>query len=197
MNDERVYTWLSGPPFPYHPEHAEQFISRVKPNCDHGTKELMGAVGTAEPIKLTHFPVRFIREVQEDGSDVLLGDIGIDRCADVEDLLEKSRHSNEVNLALPAGHPEIVWTIGNYLVSSHHGRGIMSDAVDTMVNDLGRPYLGVRNIVTTTFFGNEGSMRVFVKNGFNLTHRLVDHVEVRGVTHSLNVFECRFSEQSH
>lgn len=75
-------------------------------------RELTEALKTKEPIKLTHFPVRFIREVQEDGSEVFLGDIGIDRCADMESLLGEPKHSNEENLALPAGHPEIIWTIG-------------------------------------------------------------------------------------
>ncbi len=84
----------------------------------------------------------------------------------------------------------------DYLLSSHHGRGIMSDAVDTMIHDLGRPYLRVENIVSTTFFGNDGSMKVFLKNGFELTRRLANHVEVRGKTYSLNVFEYRFSEQN-
>lgn len=85
----------------------------------------------------------------------------------------------------------------DYLVSGHHGRGIMSDAVNTMINELGRPYLGVRDIVATTFFRNEGSMKVFLKNGFVLTRRLADHGKVRGETYSLNVFESHFSEEDH
>jgi RimJ/RimL family protein N-acetyltransferase len=83
----------------------------------------------------------------------------------------------------------------DYLVPSHHGRGIMTDAVDTIINDLGRPYLGVRHIVVTTFVGNEASMKVFLKNSFVFTHQLVDHVETKGKMQSLNVLERHFLEE--
>jgi RimJ/RimL family protein N-acetyltransferase len=70
----------------------------------------------------------------------------------------------------------------------------MSDAYDTLINDLGRPYLGVRHIVGTTFFGNEGSVKVFLKNNFILTRQLPDHVEVKGKLQSFNVLESHFVE---
>lgn len=60
----------------------------------------------------------FLREVQEDGSDIFLGVVRIDRCDHVETLMENPKHTNEENLALPAGHPEIVWTIASELVAS-------------------------------------------------------------------------------
>jgi hypothetical protein len=39
---------------------------------------------------------------------------------------------------------------------------------DTLINELGRPYLGVRHIVVGTLFNNEASKKVFSKNGFVL-----------------------------
>lgn len=69
----------------------------------------------------------------------------------------------------------------------------MTDAVDTLINNLARPCMGVRSIVAGAFFGNEGSMKVFLKNGFSLTRRLVDYVEARGKVESLNVLECHYA----
>jgi hypothetical protein len=50
--------------------------------------------------------------VQEDGSDIFLGDIGLDRCAEVEELMENPKVDNATNLSLPPGHPDVVWTLG-------------------------------------------------------------------------------------
>lgn len=194
LNDERVHVWLKGPPYPYTEEHARQFIDLIKSNCDQGIQELLEAETEENaPLILSHFPVRYLREVQEDGSDIFLGDIGIDRCADVEGLIENPKVDNAANLSLPSGHPDIVWTIGYFLVPSYHGQGIMSDACDTLINDLGRPHLGVRNIVTTTFLENEASMKVFLKNDFKLTRQIADRMWVKGKLRSFNVFECHFA----
>ncbi|KAJ7242581.1 acyl-CoA N-acyltransferase [Mycena haematopus] len=53
LNDERVIHWLSSPPYPYLPEHAEWFLNHIKPIL----KIVDGC------------PVRTIREVREDGTE--------------------------------------------------------------------------------------------------------------------------------
>ena len=63
-------------------------------------------------------PVRAIREVQEDGSDIYIGDIGISRCKYGELIVlhgmewENGPESKEVNDSLEVGDPRILWAIG-------------------------------------------------------------------------------------
>lgn len=54
----------------------------------------------------------------------------------------------------------------DYLAASHHGRGIMSAALGTLIRYWGIPRMNARIIRAETFSGNEGSKRVFEKNGF-------------------------------
>lgn len=91
-------------------EHAQNWMNRIKPNCEQGLRELADALENNRPIILTHSPVRFLREVQEDGSDMFLGDVGLFRCPDIQ--LENPKHDLATNRALPAGHPDIIWSIG-------------------------------------------------------------------------------------
>lgn len=95
------------------PEHAQDWINKIKPECELALKELADGLENTEPIILTHCPVRFLREVREDGSGMFLGDVGLVRCRDI--LLENPKHDNTTNLALPIGHPDIIWTIGGIL----------------------------------------------------------------------------------
>lgn len=134
LNDERVHVWLNSPPFPYtygmscivaiieswlaecaSLEHAQTWINKIKLDCDQGLKELVDALENEKSPTLTHSPVRFLREVQEDGSDVFLGDVGFSRCSDI--LLEDAKYDNDANLELPAGDGDIVWTIGGICAS--------------------------------------------------------------------------------
>lgn len=92
-------------------DHAQIWVNKITPQCDLGLKELAEALGNHTHPVLTHSPVRFLREVQEDGSDIFLGDIGLFRCPHME-ALETPEHDNAINQALPPGHLDIVWTIG-------------------------------------------------------------------------------------
>lgn len=64
------------------------------------------------------FPVRAIREVQEDGTDLYIGDIGISRCGygELMDLnrvdWENASERKKVNDSLELGDPRILWAIG-------------------------------------------------------------------------------------
>ncbi|KAI0651977.1 GNAT domain-containing protein [Trametes meyenii] len=170
MNDPAVYNWLEGPPFPYHTEHADSWLAMVKEGTDAALQELerLNADHPEGPLRLVSGqPVRMIREVRDDGTDLLLGDVAIvrERWPDVEDKEVK------VNLATPnaektVGDPSIIWCIGDYLASSHHGRGIMTAAVKTLLHEWGIPRMGVRQVRVETFTDNVGSRRVFEKLGF-------------------------------
>ncbi len=187
-------------------DHAHAWIHKIKPECDLGLRQLVNPSGAIESPILTHSPVRFLRELQRDGSDIFLGDVGLFRCSRI--LLENPKHDDATNLTLSGGHNDIVWTIGgmqcfvvmdysyslrvkDFLVPSHHGKGIMTDAVDTLINEIGKPFLGVRHIITMAYVENEGSKKVFMRNGFSPVRRITDYAEVKGVMHDLVVFERR------
>lgn len=74
----------------------------------------------------------------------------------------------------------------DYLVPSHHGRGIMSAAMGTIMHKWAIPRMGVRYMVGYTFTGNEGSKRVFEKNGFEWQRTLDNGKLVRGEHKTLN-----------
>lgn len=122
MSDPRVYKTLSGPPFPYKVEHAEFWLSKAKESSDELLQELREAAnqGTSELKIVGGCPVRSLREVRDDGTDIFLGDLGVDRAGfpDVVDEVERARLATE-NEQIPVGGERIVWCIG---VSKTHGK---------------------------------------------------------------------------
>ncbi|CDO75485.1 hypothetical protein BN946_scf184935.g21 [Trametes cinnabarina] len=170
MNDPALYYWLEGPPFPYRPEHAEQWLSKIKKDADAAREVLDQAneqYGDAPPITVSCWPIRSLREVQEDGSEVFLGDITFvrERWPDLEDKQAKESLA-QANAAKEDGDPSIIWCIGDYLAPSHHGKGIMTAAIRTLLDKWVIPRMGVRQIRVETFTDNVGSRRVFEKLGF-------------------------------
>ncbi len=116
MNNPAVYKWLDGPPFPYHAEHADSWLESVKKDTDVAFEELERAQTEhpdEPPVAVDSCPVRIIREVHEDGTDVLLGDVMFvrERWPDVLDKEAKDALAKP-NSERPAGDPEIIWCIG-------------------------------------------------------------------------------------
>ncbi|KAI0669772.1 acyl-CoA N-acyltransferase [Trametes maxima] len=170
MNDPAVYTWLEGPPFPYYMEHADSWLTMVKEGTDVAFQELERLnteYPDSPPRLVSGQPVRMIREVREDGTDLLLGDVAIirERWPDVEDKEVKTSLATP-NAEKAVGDPDIIWCIGDYLAPSHHGKGIMTAAVKGLLHQWGIPRMGVRQVRVETFADNVGSRRVFEKLGF-------------------------------
>jgi len=188
LNDRRVYASLQGPPFPYKSDHAVSWITLVKKTCDDVVVQLEAAPrpsehqeGAGEDVFIVGgCPVRILRERKEDGSDMYLGDLGIDRHGFplVVDEEEKARKTRE-NEAKSIGDPTIIWSFGDYLASSHHGRGIMTAAVRMLMEKWAIPHMNVRRIRAEVFTGNIASQRVFEKNGFKYLESLPDAVDLR------------------
>lgn len=65
----------------------------------------------------------------------------------------------------------------------------MTDAVDTLINDIGKPLLGIRHFTALVLGGNEGSSKVFLRNSFTLTRCHVNYDEVKGFLRDLLVYE--------
>ncbi|KAF9532081.1 hypothetical protein CPB83DRAFT_848308 [Crepidotus variabilis] len=202
MNDPRVYECLSTPPFPYTLEHGEGFVNGLLKDYKEVCKKLDGAKDIPESIMVDYCPVRVIREVQENGSDILIGDIGFFKWRHGELMAFDGtvdwtlKEKNEEEMAkLPIGDPKIVWALGDFLMPSHHNRGIMTDVVDTLLKKWGIPRMGIRHLCVDVFTDNEASAKVFLKNGFKSVGTFPDHVVSRGKKRGLNVLEWKYEDQ--
>ncbi|KAJ7028543.1 acyl-CoA N-acyltransferase [Mycena alexandri] len=173
FNDERVYQWLR--------KNAEWSLKQAKQRQDEWLAELEAA--RDDPIlKVVDFcPVGSIREVQEDGTEIFIGDIKIGLAQHPWELEGTGR----LEQGMPRSDPDI-WTFGNYLAPSHHGRGIMSDVIQTIIQKWAIPRMGVRRMVVTVFEGNAGSVRVLEKNGFTFRETIAACAERCGVCVWLN-----------
>ncbi|KAJ7053951.1 acyl-CoA N-acyltransferase [Mycena amicta] len=184
LNDERVYPWLKATPFPYTLADAEWWLGVRKAETDQQIAQLESE--TTEKLKKVDFcPVRILHEVRDDGTEVYLGDITIRRAdQDERRLLGATTDEQEI------------WAIADFLAPTHHRQGIMTDAIGTLLTKWAVPRMGVRWVVVTPLVGNEGSVRVFEKNGFRLVRTVDRALEARGVVHSANVLEWKLEDQS-
>lgn len=116
INDPRVSIWLEGPPIPYRDEYAEEWLALIVKQSEDILAELReeDRLNPEGPLKVVGgCPVRHIREVLPDGTDVYLGDIGINR-AQMEEVLDpdERKRAVEANNGKAIGDASIVWTFG-------------------------------------------------------------------------------------
>ncbi|KAH7920687.1 hypothetical protein BV22DRAFT_1039546, partial [Leucogyrophana mollusca] len=198
INHPKVSVWLEGPPIPYLDEYALPWLKSLIEKTDAVLTELREEEkrNPDGPLKIVgDCPVRHLREVLEDGSDIYIGDLGINR-AQLEEVLDKDERAKqvEVNNAKEIGDPTIRWTFGDYLAPSHHRRGIMSAAMKLVLEKWAVPRMGVRFMTGYTFAGNRGSVRVFEKSGFEFKRTLDSGKVVRGEHKILNYLEWTYQE---
>lgn len=117
INDPRVSIWLEGPPIPYYDKHAEEWLALIVKQSEDILAELReeDQSNPDGPFKLVGgCPVRHIREVLPDGTDIYLGDIAIGR-APMEQVVdpEERKRAVEGNEGKAVGDPTIVWTFGS------------------------------------------------------------------------------------
>ncbi|KAF7307465.1 N-acetyltransferase domain-containing protein [Mycena indigotica] len=195
FNDERVYQWLTGTPFPYTKANAEWWLGEnAVPLSQRILAELEAARDEPALKMVDSCPVTIIREVLADGSEILVG--GIDfTLAQRPFELDGTGWTLELLGQDPkpqrnSANPDI-WTVGYYIVPSHHGRGLMSAAFKTVLEKWGVPRMGMCKMRVSALTGNEGSVKVFRKNGMVL-HKTwpEDTVDVRGTRKSgVHVYE--------
>ncbi|KMU82585.1 hypothetical protein CIHG_00366 [Coccidioides immitis H538.4] len=177
LNDPIIYKWLRTPPVPYTREHAEEWIRLCKGSSDKLIPEIE-EWQRGERKWLSGCPVRAIREVRQtkDGQveEVLLGDVGLIRYT-FDDTLDESEREEmkRINDEREVGDERTIWTLGDWLASTHHGKGIMSAAV-RVIMDWAMANLNVHYMKVHASVGNIGSCRVFEKNGFTLTDTVHD-----------------------
>ncbi|KAJ6486066.1 hypothetical protein C8R47DRAFT_980007, partial [Mycena vitilis] len=184
FNDERVYPWLIARPFPYLPELADLWLINRKPLLDAILEELEAAPNEPTLKIVDACPVRAIREVKEDGTDMFLGEISISLAQ--QPWIRR------------AGIRTIqIFGLWANLSSSHHGQGIMSDAFGTLLRQWAIPRMGVRRMVVSAFKGNQGSVRVIEKNGFKFRSKTIDDaLEVRGTKRGVHVLEWSLDDEA-
>jgi len=126
-------------------------------------------------------PLRAIREVQEDGSQILIGDFCVERESnDVPWLAELKRTTklSRMVTVLLCGY----WAVSSflslrdrilgmtgmidYLEPGHHRKGIMSLVVSTLIKTWMIPRMNCHRIAGTALIGNRASIKVFLNNGF-------------------------------
>ncbi|TFK26696.1 acyl-CoA N-acyltransferase [Coprinopsis marcescibilis] len=200
MNDPLVYEWSEIPSLPYELDLAQRTLSQGRNVSDGALYTLQQAQSNAELMVIGSCPVDAIRLVLPGGTDALIGGIHITRCDHGEFLgpggpetidWDNCKEWQEDNASLEPGDPEIVWTMGVYLSPEFHGRGIMTDAVNTVLHDWAIPRMGVRRMLVFTFENNIGSVKVFLKNGFKLLYTAKEHMTVRGRIRNVNVLEWK------
>ncbi|KAG1734033.1 uncharacterized protein EDB91DRAFT_1057071 [Suillus paluster] len=200
MNDPAIHKWLEGPPVPYLPEHADSWFQFVKGQSD----ATLGYLRKSEenfpdgPLQFVDAcPVRYLREVKENGTDVLIGDLCLRRSPmeEVLDEVERKRLEEE-NAKKQAGDPTIQYAVGDWLAASHHGRSIMTAAVGLFMSAWAIPRMGARHVVAYTFAENIGSIRVFEKNGFVNKGLLDNGKMVRGEKKTLTHLEWKHDQDA-
>jgi hypothetical protein len=106
LAEPQVAEWMGG----FNP--TAEWLART---VSQGKAELqMLGNKTDEELTVVDFcPVRSIREVQEDGTEVLIGDIGIRRCtwSEIANEYERAQKVSKNN-DRQAGDGEIVWQVG-------------------------------------------------------------------------------------
>ncbi|KAF9055981.1 hypothetical protein BJ165DRAFT_464031 [Panaeolus papilionaceus] len=200
LTDPQISVWLANVPDPYTEEHAIKWNTSVMEACNKILKDLEAARND-EHLKLVDgCPVRVLREIQEDGSDIFIGDIGFMRCAHGEYMeqeegksdWENKKKREEENAMIPVGDPRIIWSFGDYIARSHQGKGIMTDAVDTLLREWGIPRMAVRHMWCSAAMGNEGSVKVFLKNGFELINTYAERKANPGKKQGLHLLEWKY-----
>lgn len=69
----------------------------------------------------------------------------------------------------------------------------MTACIKTLLHKWAVPRMNAHIVRGATFSGNIGSQKTFLKNGFKHIGTLPDHVTVRGVSKTLEVYEWRRS----
>ncbi|GJJ09608.1 hypothetical protein Clacol_003831 [Clathrus columnatus] len=186
LNDLNIAKWLQGPPFPYNLDHARKWMEKTHAE----SQAILQEINQNPPgAFINGCPFKILREVKEDGQDILIGDCSINPWI-FEELLDPQERSQaiEQNQARNAGDPLKEWSFGgnassivkssniDYLASSHHGKGIMSLAIKTLIEQWAMPRMGAKTIKAGVFIENIPSRKVFEKNSFVLWKTVEDCV---------------------
>ncbi|OJA14980.1 hypothetical protein AZE42_12059, partial [Rhizopogon vesiculosus] len=195
LNDPAIFGWIDESPVPFLPKHADLWVQFVKGQSDAILEYLRKSEEKFPngPLQFVDAcPVRHIREVKENGTDVLIGDFAFGR-GSFEEVLDgvERKQMQEENAYKKAGDPTIQFSVGFWLAASHRGRGITTAALGLLMSVWAIPRMGARHIAPHTFAGNIGSDRVIEKNGFVNRGSIDNGTVVRGEKKILTLFEWK------
>ncbi|KAG8910717.1 hypothetical protein FRC01_006179 [Tulasnella sp. 417] len=183
-NLPEIYMFLTGPPRPYTEAYAKEWLKKRKAESltligEMNDREASSSENNNTNLALSGCPVRVIRERLDDGTDLFLGDCFLARShfPEIADLKERERRTEE-NYAYEKGDSRIIYSFGMFLSPSAHGRGIMSAAVRTLIEQWAVPLMAARQFEVAAMSHNVGSQKVFLKNGFTLIKELEDAVDL-------------------
>ncbi|KAJ7334904.1 hypothetical protein DFH08DRAFT_785008 [Mycena albidolilacea] len=207
VNDPAVHPWLGRPNDIFTLEEAQALVSeytRASSAVIYALEEstaLEGTITSATPsvqceqlVPVADCPVRSIRELQADGTDVYIGNIAFKRCNWHEVQSPERDQLIAANNARPTGDPEIVWQVSDFLAPTHHRRGLMTVILATVLKQWAISRMRVHHLHVSVFTGNTGSVRVFEKNGFVLSGTVEHCIEIRGEMRSLHVLDWKHVE---
>ncbi|KAJ6613684.1 hypothetical protein B0H10DRAFT_2047516 [Mycena sp. CBHHK59/15] len=183
MNDPQVYAWLGRPVIPYLLGDAKNPAEAFKVASEKTLKVLQHASGQQLPVVVDDCPVKSIREIQADETKIYLGNIGFKRCNWWEFKGVQRDLLMQENQARPTSDPNIVWQVSGFLASSHHRRGIMTVVLATVLNKSAVPRMRRQHMHISVFTGNNGSVRVFEKNGCKLVETIEAAWRYVGIAH--------------
>ncbi|OKL56330.1 hypothetical protein UA08_08409 [Talaromyces atroroseus] len=180
LNDKRVYLKLESTPYPYMREHAIAFARQ-----GHADTQRILQQQQQQGEWFDGCPFRDIRDTSSPSSSFLdAGDADIEhqeiaQATKIGDLLlhhypfyelpvdsPERKTAQEKNAALPAGHEDLIWGIGFWLLPTYHGKGIMSAVLKAVIEDWAIPKMNMRVLKSSAYVGNEASVGVFRKCGF-------------------------------
>ena len=113
LGHDDVVKWLTAIPKPYGLQDAESWLEASKQQTDEVLRELDETHAGDPGTFVERCPVRTIRECQADGTQVLIGSIGVGRCSFsyLEDE-EMGKHLAVQNRSREVGDPDIIWEVG-------------------------------------------------------------------------------------
>ncbi|TDL20914.1 hypothetical protein BD410DRAFT_319915 [Rickenella mellea] len=176
INDPSICPHIGGA-YPHTLQDAQNLLERNITRSLDVLARLEGSDKTNTFINSS--PVNSLREVREDGTDQYLGNIHIGRHRWI-DILDPERRDKLIaeNFAKLEGDPGIVWDIGDHIAPSHQGRGIMTAAIQTIIEKWAIPRMNAHKFREVIQKDNQASVRVFQKNGFIVKEVVDDCIDI-------------------
>ncbi|KAL4062581.1 hypothetical protein J3A83DRAFT_4310396 [Scleroderma citrinum] len=195
FSDTTVAACFDVIPIPFLRDHGRAMLDKEKGEADALLDELH-TLEKESPGRALKFvggcPLKYVREVQENGTDAFIGYIRVGRARYNDVFTKEERNARyDENRERPVGDSSIRWDIGVALAPSHQGRGIMTAVVGQLLHSWIIPRMNAQHIVAYTFIENVKSVRVFEKNGFVKVAVIDEGIVVRGEQKSLSMLEWR------
>ncbi|GAA5958916.1 hypothetical protein JCM8115_000688 [Rhodotorula mucilaginosa] len=190
LTDPAVGMQLIGPPWPFKAEDAHSWGESLRAQAKEVFRDLkarteqLGEIstngygeerGTERPAgdetktKKRRWPIPApkIHSLRRADNGAWAGDFGVTRWQfdNVVDAEEKQRLIDE-NEAKEVLDPTVIWTYGFYLHPELHGKGLMSQVLESMLSTYFDDYLGANEVRGAAYASNPASLKTQERCGF-------------------------------